>query len=136
MTSVADSYFSVELGNPCVEQKDHCLNCHSHFMAVRPHIKSIIVTKRFFKDLRDEEKAKAIVRDVLDCSNSDFYELHKFEKHVNGCMVFRAKTEGMHIVYCVDKSMRLIFMRVFKNFKEYEKFLDDNKEISKLIMHA
>ena len=105
-------------------------------MAVRPRIKSIIVTKRFFKDLRNEEKAKAIVRDVLDCSNSDFYELHKFEKHVNGCMVFRAKTEGMHIVYCVDKSMRLIFMRVFKNFKEYEKFLDDNKEISKLIMHA
>jgi mRNA-degrading endonuclease RelE of RelBE toxin-antitoxin system len=136
LMSVADSYFSVELKNPCIEQKDHCLNCHSHFMAVRPHIKSIVVTKRFFKDLRDEEKAKAIVRDVLDCSNSDFYELHKFEKHVNGCMVFRAKTEGMHIVYCVDKNMRLIFMRVFKNFKEYEKFLYDKKEISKLIMHT
>jgi mRNA-degrading endonuclease RelE of RelBE toxin-antitoxin system len=134
--SVADSYFGVEPGNPCVQQKNHCLNCHSQFMAVRPHIKIVVVTKRFFRDLRDEEKAKAIVRDVLDCSNSDFYELHKFEKHVNGCMIFRAKKEGLHIVYCVDKNMRLIFMRVFKNFKEYEKFLDDNKEISKLIMHA
>jgi mRNA-degrading endonuclease RelE of RelBE toxin-antitoxin system len=134
--SVAGSNFDVDLKNPCGEQKDHCLNCHSHFMAVRPHITSVVVTKRFFKDLKDEEKAKEIVRDVLDCSNADFSELHKFEEHVAGCMVFRAKKEGMHIVYCVDKNMRIIFMRVFKNFKEYEKFLDDKKEVSKLIMHA
>jgi len=133
---VVGSNFDVELKNPCGEQKDQCLNCHSHFMAVRPHIQGVVVTRRFFKDLRDEEKAKAIVRDVLDCSNADFYELHKFEKHVDGCMVFRAKTEGMHIVYCVDKNMRIIFMRVFENFKEYEKFLDDKKEISKLITHS
>ena len=95
---------------------------------------------RFIEDgranLKDEEKAKVIVRDVLDCSNADFYELHKFEKHVDGCMVFRAKTEGMHIVYCVDKDMRIIFMRVFKNFKEYEKFLDDKRELAKFIMRA
>jgi mRNA-degrading endonuclease RelE of RelBE toxin-antitoxin system len=133
---VADSNFKVELKNPCIEQKDHCVNCHSHFMAVRPHITSVVVTKRFFKDLKDKEKAKAIVRDVLDCSNADFYELHKFEEHVNGNMIFRAKNEGMHIVYCVDKNMRIIFMRVFKNFKEYEKFLDDKKEVNKFIMHA
>jgi len=136
LISVVGSNFDVELKNPCGEQKDQCLNCHSHFMAVRPHIQGVVVTRRFFKDLRDEEKAKAIVRDVLDCSNADFYELHKFEKHVDGCMVFRAKTEGMHIVYCVDKNMRIIFMRVFENFKEYEKFLDDKKEISKLITHS
>jgi mRNA-degrading endonuclease RelE of RelBE toxin-antitoxin system len=133
---VADSNFNVELKNPCIEKKNHCLNCHSHFMAVRPHITSVVVTKRFFKDLKDKEKAKAIVRDVLDCSNADFYELHKFEEHVNGNMIFRAKKEGMHIVYCVDKNMRIIFMRVFKNFKEYETFLDDKKEVNKFIMHA
>ena len=132
---VADSNF-VELKNPCVEQKDHCLNCHSHFMAVRPHIKSVVVTKRFFRDLKDEEKAREIVREVLDCSNADFNELHKFEEHVAGCMIFRAKKEGVHIVYCVDKNMRIIFMRVFKNFKEYEKFLGDKKEVTKLILHA
>jgi mRNA-degrading endonuclease RelE of RelBE toxin-antitoxin system len=134
--SAADSNFDVELKNPCIEQKDHCVNCHSHFMAVRPHIKSVIVAKRFFKDLKDDEEVKAIVSDVLDCSNTDFNELHKFEKHVNGYMIFRAKKEGMHIVYCVDKNMRIIFMRVFKNFKEFEKFLDDKKEISKFILHA
>ena len=105
-------------------------------MAVRPHITSVVVTKRFFRDLKNEEKAKAIVRDVLDCSNTDFNELHKFEEHVNGCMIFRAKKDRMHIVYCVDKSLRIIFMRVFKNFKKYEKFLDDKKEISKLALHT
>jgi mRNA-degrading endonuclease RelE of RelBE toxin-antitoxin system len=134
--SVPDSNFDVEPKNPCIEQKDHCVNCHSHFMAVRPHITSVVVTKRFFRDLKNEEKAKAIVRDVLDCSNTDFNELHKFEEHVNGCMIFRAKKDRMHIVYCVDKSLRIIFMRVFKNFKKYENFLDDKKEISKLALHT
>ena len=133
---MADSNFDVELKNPCIEQKDHCVNCHSHFMVVRPHIKSVVVTKRFLKDLKDLEEAKSIVRDVLDCSNADFNELHKFEEHVNGYMIFRAKKEGMHIIYCVDKNMRIIFMRVFKNFKEYEKFLEDKREVNKLILHA
>jgi len=133
---VAGSSFEVELRNPCGVQKDHCINCHSHFMAVRPNIRGVVVTKRFLKDLKDEEKAKEIVRDVLDCATADFYELHKFEEHIAGCMVFRAKKEGMHIVYCVDKNMRIIFMRAFTNFKEYEKFLDDKKEVTKLVMHA
>jgi mRNA-degrading endonuclease RelE of RelBE toxin-antitoxin system len=133
---VTDFSFDVKPKNPCIEQKDHCLNCHSHFMEVRPHITSVVVTKRFFKDLKDAEKAKELVRDVLDCSSADFIELHKFEEHVAGCMIFRAKKEGMHIVYCVDKSMRIIFMRVFKNFKQYEKFLDDKKELTKFILHA
>jgi mRNA-degrading endonuclease RelE of RelBE toxin-antitoxin system len=133
---MVDANFAVEPKNPCTEQKDFCVNCHSHFMAVRPHIKSIVVTKRFFKDLKELEEAKSIVRDVLECSNSDFYELHKFEEHMDGNMIFRAKKEGMHIVYCVDKNMRIIFLRAFRNFKEYEKFLADKKEIINLILHA
>ena len=133
---VADFNFDVKPKNPCFEQKDQCINCHSHFVAVRPYITSVVVTKRFFKDLKDDESAKAIVRDVLDCSNADFNELHKFEEHMDGCMIFRAKKDRMHIVYCVDKSMRIIFLRVFKNYKEYAKFLEDKKEISKLVLHA
>jgi len=105
-------------------------------MTVRPHIKSAVVTKRFFKDLKDLDEAKSIIRDVLDCSNSDFYELHKFEEHMDGNMIFRAKKERMHIVYCVDRNMRIIFLRVFRNFKEYEKFLENKKEIINLILHA
>lgn len=133
---MADFNFDLKLKNPCGVKKHHCVNCHSHFMAVRPNICGVVVTKRFFKDLKNEEKAKEIVRDILDCSNTDFYELHKFEEHVAGCMVFRAKKEGMHIVYCVDKNMRIIFMRVFKNFKDYKKFLDDKKELTKAIIHT
>jgi mRNA-degrading endonuclease RelE of RelBE toxin-antitoxin system len=105
-------------------------------MAVRPHIKSIVVTKHFFKDLKDPEEAKSVIKDVLDCSNIDFYELHKFEEHIDGNMIFRAKKEKMHIVYCVDRNMRIIFLRVFSNFKEYEKFLENKKEIINLILHA
>jgi mRNA-degrading endonuclease RelE of RelBE toxin-antitoxin system len=126
----------VKLENPCVARKGFCVNCHSHFMAVRPHIRSVVVSKRFFKDLKDEEEAKSIVEDVLDCSNVDFSELHKFEEHVDGNMIFRAKKEGMHVVYCVDKKMRIIFLRVFKNYKEYGKFLEDKEEIKNMIMHV
>jgi len=105
-------------------------------MTLRPHIRSALVTKRFLKDLKDSEEVKSIVRDVLDCSNIDFTELHKFEEQISGNMVFRAKKGGMHIVYCVDKSMRIIFLRAFRNFNEYEKFLEDKKEIISLILHA
>jgi len=127
--------FSGELKNPCSTRKEFCINCHSHFMAVRPHIKSVVVTKHFFKDFKDADEVHAIVQDVLDCSSANFYELHKFEEHIMGNMIFRAKKEGMHIVYCVDRDMRLIFLRAFRNFKEYERFLEDKKEIHNLIIH-
>jgi mRNA-degrading endonuclease RelE of RelBE toxin-antitoxin system len=133
---MVDVVFDLKPKIPCSEHKDFCVNCHNHFMVVRPSIKGVVATKRFFKDLKDLEEAKSIVREVLDCSGIDFSELHKFEEHIDGCMVFRAKKDGMHIVYCVDKSMRIIFLRVFKNFKEYEKFLEDKKEIKNLILHA
>ncbi len=32
--------------------------------------------------------------------------------------------------------MQIIFMRVFKNFKDYEKFLDDKKELITAVIHA
>lgn len=126
----------VKLENPCVTRKNFCVNCHSHFMTVRPLIKSIVVSKHFLKDLKDEEEAKSIVKDVLDCSNVDFVELHKFEENVDGNLIFRAKKQGRHIVYCVDKKMRIIFLRVFKNYGEYGTFLEDKREIKKMIAHA
>lgn len=107
LMGVAESNFCMVLGNPCVEGKDCCLDCHSHFMAVRPHITNVVVTKQFFKVMKDIEKAKAFVRDVLDCSNANFNELHKFEHHIAGCMIFRAKKEDMHTVYCVDKNVHI-----------------------------
>jgi hypothetical protein len=124
-----------KLENPCAVKKEHCINCHSHFMNIRPLIKAAVVTKRFMKDLKNEEEAKTIVNEVLECSNIDYYELHKFEENINGYLIFRAKKKGTHIVYCLDKEMQLVFLRAFKNYKEYVKFLEDKKEIIKLISH-
>ncbi len=93
-------------------------------MSIRPFIKTAVISKHFIKDLKDEKEVESIVNDVLDCSKTDFYELHKFEESINGNLIFRAKKEGVHIVYCVDKQMRLVFLRAFRNYNEYGKFLE------------
>jgi mRNA-degrading endonuclease RelE of RelBE toxin-antitoxin system len=122
-----------KLENPCVIKKDFCINCHSHFMTVRPLIKAVVVSKHFMRDFKDEDAAGSVIKDILDCSNADFHELHKFEENIGGNLVFRAKKGGMHIVYGVDKEMRIIFLRAFRNYSEYEKFLDGKKEIRKIM---
>jgi mRNA-degrading endonuclease RelE of RelBE toxin-antitoxin system len=123
----------MKLENPCIESREVCINCHSHFMRIRPLVKSFVISKRFFRDLKDEEELTSVVRGVLDCSSVDFNELHKFEENVDGNLVFRARKGGVHIVYCVDRKMRIIFLRAFKNYGEYGKFLDDKKEIKRMI---
>jgi len=46
----------INVGDSCVERKTlHCINCHSHFMTVRPSIKAIVVSKHFVADLKNEE---------------------------------------------------------------------------------
>lgn len=125
---------SIRIGNPCAERKGFCINCSSHFMTVRPSIRSVAISRRFVRDLKDEEKVTSIVEDVLDCSQLEFHELHKFEKSMGGNLIFRAKKEKLHVVYGVDKKLRIIFLRAIKNFNEYKKFLIDRKEIMKLII--
>jgi mRNA-degrading endonuclease RelE of RelBE toxin-antitoxin system len=130
---MTDMSAGIKLENPCVSKKDFCINCHSHFMNIRPWIKTLVISKHFIRDLKDKEEVDSIVNGVLDCSNADFNELHKFEEDIDGNLVFRAKKEGTHIVYCVDKKMRIIFLRAFRNYSEYGKFLEDRKEIKKMI---
>ena len=104
-----------------------------HLMTIRPHIRSIVVTKRYLEDLKEEENAKKLLENVLDCPNADLNVLHKFEELVNRCKLFRAKTGERSIVCCVDKNKRIIFMRVFKDFKRYTKFIEvggDNDTLS------
>jgi mRNA-degrading endonuclease RelE of RelBE toxin-antitoxin system len=105
-------------------------------MAVRPYLKGVAISKHFVKDLKDEEQAKSIVNEVLDCSGADFTELHKFEENIDGNLVFRAKKGGVHVVYSVDRNMRIAFLRAFRNYSEYTRFLGDKKEIRKAIAHA
>jgi mRNA-degrading endonuclease RelE of RelBE toxin-antitoxin system len=127
---------SVAIDNPCTEKKNFCINCNSHFMAVRPSLKSVVVSKRFVKDLKDQEKASSIIRNILDCAHLEFHELHKFERNINGNLIFRARKEKLHIVYGIDKAMRIIFLRAIKNFTEYKKFLEDRKEILRMIVRT
>jgi mRNA-degrading endonuclease RelE of RelBE toxin-antitoxin system len=124
------------LESPCELKNDRCLNCHRYFMAVRSLIKAAVVSRHFIKDLKDEEEMNSIVKDILDCSNVAFFELHKFEENINGNLIFRAKKAGIHIVYAIDKQMRIVFLRAFKNYSEYGKFLEDKKEIEKMIVQS
>jgi mRNA-degrading endonuclease RelE of RelBE toxin-antitoxin system len=123
----------IKIDNPCLEPRSFCVNCHSEFMMLRPSIKSVVVSKHFIRDLKDEEKMNSLIKSILDCSHMDFYELHKFEENINGNLIFRAKKEGTHIVYCVDKDKRIIFLRAMRNFTEYKKFLENRKEILRII---
>jgi mRNA-degrading endonuclease RelE of RelBE toxin-antitoxin system len=120
----------VKLKNPCVTKKDFCVNCHSHFMAIRPSLKTLVISRHFTRDLKDKEQIDSIVNGILDCS-VDFNELHKFEEGIDGNLVFRAKKDNMHIVYYVDKKMRIIFLRAFKNYNEYKKFWTTGKKLRK-----
>jgi len=123
----------IRIDNPCIEKKDFCINCNSHFMKVRPSIKTAAISKRFIKDLKDEKIAESIVKNILDCSSLEFHELHKFEKNVNGNLLFRARKEKLHVVYSIDKQKRIVFLRVLKNFAQYKKFLENKKEIMNMI---
>jgi hypothetical protein len=108
-------------------------------MTVRPMIKNVLLHKHFVKDLgNDKKRINVIVKDILDCANLEFHELHKFEKKVDENLVFRAKKEKIHFVYCVSK-MRvytILFLRAMKNFSQYKRLLSDKKKIRKLVSEA
>jgi len=105
-----------------------CINCHELFQELRPKIKQIVITKHFLKDFPGFD-----VSLITDCKHEYFKELHKFEEIINGNHIFRALKNKIHILYAIDKNYRLIFLRAFKNFNEYKKFLEDKKEIRKVI---
>ena len=123
----------MEVENPCIKRKDFCLNCNSRFMKVRPFLKKALVTNHFRRDVKDADTIVSLIRNILDCSSLEFSELHKFEKSVNGNLVFRAKKVQWHIVYSVDKKKRIIFLRAIKNFVEYKRFLESKQAILKMI---
>jgi mRNA-degrading endonuclease RelE of RelBE toxin-antitoxin system len=102
-------------------------------MKLRPSLEGVIVSRHFIRDLKDEKEAKSIINDILDCSHLEFTELHKFEENIDGNLIFRAKKENIHIVYCINKTKKIIFMRALRNFTEYKKFLENRKEIKRMI---
>ncbi len=125
----------MELDNPCNRKKSFYRNCSSHFMRVRPLIRNVIVHKKFFRDLgKDKDRVDSVVKMILDCTNLEFHELHKFEKNVAGNLVFRAKRERIHFVYCVNtKNVEtLLFLRAINNFTEYKHLLANEQQIKRM----
>jgi hypothetical protein len=103
-------------------------NQHDHFHQLEPTICAYLMTHHFRRDARDFD-----VNLLIEDQHSCFTELHKFEENVEGNHIFRALKDHLHIVYCIDSQHRFICLRAFHNFKEYKKFLDDKKEILRMI---
>lgn len=125
-----------EIINPCSKKSEFCRNCNSQFMMIRPLIKSAIIHKNFYRDLgKDKERVDFIVKLILDCTNIEFHELHKFEKIVAGNLVFRAKREGVHFIYSVNKSKidNLLFLRAMSNFTKYKRLLANDQQLKRMI---
>jgi hypothetical protein len=124
----------LELDNPCGRKREFCRNCSSLFMTVRPFIKNAVVHKKFFIDLgRDKKRVDSVVKMILDCQNLEFHELHKFEKSFDETLVFRAKQEKIHFVYCVNKKKMetMLFLRAINNFTDYKRLLENEQQIKK-----
>lgn len=105
-------------------------------MMIRPLIKNAIIHKNFYRDLgKDKERVDFIVKLILDCTNIEFHELHKFEKIVAGNLVFRAKREGVHFIYSVNKSKidNLLFLRAMSNFTKYKRLLANDQQLKRMI---
>src|SRR3972149_1555545 len=109
----------MDVENSCAIRKDFCDSCNSHFMKVRPLVREVIISKHFRRDLKDEEKINSLVRNILDCSHMEFHELHKFEENIDDNLIFRAKKDKMHVLYCITKDRRMIFLRAISNYDEY-----------------
>ncbi len=124
---------NIQIDNPCIDKTNFCINCNNHFMRIRPAIKSVAVSKRFLRDLKDDQMASSIIQAVLDCSTLEFNELHKFERNIDGNLIFRARKGKLHVVYGVDKRMRIIFLTAMRDFTQYKKLLDNKKEIVRMI---
>lgn len=113
------------------DEEVRCANFHPLFEKLRSGVTCVLVTRHFLRDIPGFD-----VTLILDSRHEHFLHLHKFEETIDGNHIFRALKDKTHIVYAIDKANRLIFLRAFHNFKEYERFLDDKKTIASMIASA
>ena len=115
--------------NPCKDGNSNCIRCPLHFVQMRPGIRSVAYSHHFLRDAKHNPDALEIAQEVLDCDHEDYAELHKFERHVHGTAVFRAKRDSRHLLYGIDDRGTLIFLRLIKHYGEYQHFLSSDREI-------
>jgi hypothetical protein len=106
------------------------------FEQLKPRIKGYAITAHFKRDMGSIDRAAAIAIDILESQHDGCEELHKYEEHLEGNHIFRAKIKGVHIVYAITAEPSLVFLRGFKNFKEYKHFLEDRQAILSSIANA
>jgi mRNA-degrading endonuclease RelE of RelBE toxin-antitoxin system len=102
---------------------------NEHFLQLYPEIKEILLTAHFKRDVK---KCDECAENIIDKDKLNHTEYHKFEETIDGVHIFRAKELGYHVVYAIDKKKRLIFLRGFKNFEKYKKFLADKRLIKEM----
>jgi len=112
-----------------MEECPVCGGFNSHFKQLNPLIEDYKVSKHFSKDIKNSDE---IIKNIISCEHACFSELHKFEKKLGDLTLFRAKINRVHIVYAINSKKVLMFLRAFKNFGDYTRFLENNKEIKTL----
>ena len=93
-------------------------------MQLSSQVKDFKISSHFERDIKTKKEREEIVKKILSCENIEHEQLHKFEMSVGNNKIFRAKINGVHIVYYINKEKELIFLRAIKNFQEYENFLN------------
>ncbi len=104
-----------------------CVNCSDVFQRLRDNVTHVVVSKPFGRDLPGFDTAI-----VTDCEHLHARRLHKFEKAVGGAHVFRALVDGMHVVYAIAGDA-IVFLRAFKNLKDYDGFLSRSAAVERVI---
>jgi hypothetical protein len=113
----------------CSKKNVRCVNCSEHFQKLRPLITDTILSKHFLKDFPGFDHSV-----VIGCSQEHSAKLHKYERKIGENYIFRALVEGVHVTYAIDESHRLVFLRAFRNYKEYLRFLGDDASVIKAIL--
>ena len=108
----------------CNKESIYCDNCQSHFTNLRIGLTEIVVTKHFQKDLKKLDEREDIINRILECDSENFHELHKFEFSANGNNIFRAKKDGVHVLYSISDN-EITFLRAIKTYTEYRRFLSE-----------
>src|SRR3990172_5951838 len=107
-----------------------CRGFNSRFGELRPSIEEYKVSKHLTRDVKNSAE---LIDKILACEHTCSSELHKFEKKIDDFSVFRAKIDGAHIVYAIDAKKILFFLRAFRNFSDYMRFLVNEKEIKEIV---
>src|SRR3990172_12797783 len=107
-----------------------CSSFNSRFGQLRPSIAEYKISKHLNRDVKNSVE---LISKILSCEHTCSSELHKFEKKIEDFSVFRAKIDGAHIVYAIDAKKILFFLRAFKNFSDYTKFLENDKGIKEIV---